>query len=166
MRIGVYPGTFDPITNGHLDIIRRAAKLFDKIIVVVPNNVNKNTLFTVAERMELIMESVQDISNIEVDKTSLLTVDYAKKMNATAIIRGLRMVSDFEYELQIAQTNSKFSGGKLDTIFLTTSLEYAYLSSSTVKEIASFGGDISQTVPDFVAKKVYEKFGITERLEG
>lgn len=104
--------------------------------------------------------------NVKVDSFSGLLIDYANQNDIHVSVRGLRAVTDFEYELQIAQTNSKFSGGNLDTIFLTTSLEYAYLSSSTVKEIASFGGDISQTVPDFVAKKVYEKFGITERLEG
>ena len=157
MRIGVYPGTFDPITNGHLDIIRRAAKLFDKIIVVVPNNVNKNTLFTVAERMELIMESVQDISNIEVDKTSLLTVDYAKKMNATAIIRGLRMVSDFEYELQMAAINKSLDKN-VETIFIMSSHEYSFLSSSSVKELVGFNGNISEFVPECVKKALYKKY--------
>ena len=157
MRIGVYPGTFDPITNGHLDIIKRAAKLFDKVIVVVPINMNKKTMFSVEERMELIKESVQDIPNIEVDKTSLLTVDYAKKVNATAIIRGLRMVSDFEYELQMAAINKSLDKN-VETIFIMSSHEYSFLSSSSVKELVGFNGNISEFVPEVVKKALYKKY--------
>ncbi|MBQ2892293.1 MAG: pantetheine-phosphate adenylyltransferase [Bacilli bacterium] len=157
MRIGVYPGTFDPITNGHLDIIKRAAKLFDKVIVVVPINMNKKTMFSVEERMELIKESVQDIPNIEVDKTSLLTVDYAKKVNATAIIRGLRMVSDFEYELQMAAINKSLDKN-VETIFIMSSHEYSFLSSSSVKELVGFNGNISEFVPEVVKEALYKKY--------
>ena len=162
----VYPGSFDPMTLGHLDIIERAAAIFDELTVSVLNNKAKTALFSVEERVKILQEATKHLPNVKVDSFSGLLVDYAKQKDTHVSVRGLRAVTDFEYELQIAQTNSKFSGGNLDTIFLTTSLEYAYLSSSTVKEIASFGGDISETVPDFVAKKVYEKFGITERLEG
>ena len=157
MRIGVYPGTFDPITNGHLDIIKRAAKLFDKVIVVVPINMNKKTMFSVEERMELIKQSVQDIPNIEVDKTSLLTVDYAKKVNATAIIRGLRMVSDFEYELQMAAINKSLDKN-VETIFIMSSHEYSFLSSSSVKELVGFNGNISEFVPEVVKEALYKKY--------
>lgn len=162
----VYPGSFDPMTLGHLDIIERAAAIFDELTVSVLNNKAKTALFSVEERVNILQEATKHLPNVKVDSFSGLLIDYANQNDIHVSVRGLRAVTDFEYELQIAQTNSKFSGGNLDTIFLTTSLEYAYLSSSTVKEIASFGGDISQTVPDFVAKKVYEKFGITERLEG
>ena len=148
-RIGVYPGTFDPITNGHLDIIRRAAKLFDKLYVVIPVNPNKKTLFTIEERMALIRESTSDLDNIFVDSTSKLTVDYAKEVGASTIIRGLRMVSDFEYELQLAAVN-KTLNQDIDTIFIMASHEYSFLSSSGVKELASFGGDFSPFVPECV----------------
>lgn len=131
----------------------------------VLNNKAKTALFSVEERVKLLKEATKHLPNVKVDCFSGLLIDYAKHNDIHVSVRGLRAVTDFEYELQIAQTNSKFSGGELDTIFLTTSLEYAYLSSSTVKEIASFGGDITETVPEFVAQKVYEKFGITERLE-
>lgn len=161
----VYPGSFDPVTYGHLDIIERAAAIFDELTVSVLNNKAKTALFSVEERVKILKEATKHLPNVKVDSFSGLLVDYAKQNDIHVSVRGLRAVTDFEYELQIAQTNSKFSGGELDTIFLTTSLEFAYLSSSTVKEIASFGGDISETVPDFVAKKVYEKFGISERLD-
>ena len=165
MKIAIYPGSFDPVTNGHIDIIERAAKISDKLVVAVLMNSSKSPLFSVEERVKLLEEATRHLPNVKVDSFSGLLIDYAKQNDIHVSVRGLRAVTDFEYELQIAQTNSKFSGGKLDTIFLTTSLEYAYLSSSTVKEIASFGGDITETVPEFVAEKVYEKFGITERLE-
>ena len=161
----VYPGSFDPVTYGHLDIIERAAAIFDELTVSVLNNKAKTALFSVEERVNLLKEATKHLPNVKVDCFSGLLIDYAKQNDIHVSVRGLRAVTDFEYELQIAQTNSKFSGGELDTIFLTTSLEFAYLSSSTVKEIASFGGDITETVPEFVAQKVYEKFGITERVE-
>lgn len=160
MKRAVYPGSFDPVTYGHLDIIRRAADVFDVLIVSVLNNKGKTPLFSVEERVKMLKEATKDIPNVEVDSFSGLLIDYAKEKNLHVIVRGLRAITDFEYELQIAQTNRKFSNENVDTMFLTTSLEYAYLSSSSVKEIASFGGDISPCVPDFVADRIYEKFNI------
>lgn len=160
MKRAVYPGSFDPVTYGHLDIIRRAAEIFDVLIVSVLNNQNKIPLFSVEERVNILKEATRDIPNVEVDSFSGLLINYAAEKNLHIAVRGLRAITDFEYELQIAQTNRKLSNGNLDTMFLTTSLEYAYLSSSSVKEIASFGGDISQCVPDFVANMIYEKYHI------
>lgn len=160
MSKAIYPGSFDPMTCGHLDVIRRSASIFDELTVSVLNNVNKSALFSVEERVNILKEATKDLPNVKVESFSGLLIDYAKSKDIYVVIRGLRAITDFEYELQIAQTNRKLSGDKLDTMFLTTSLEYAYLSSSTVKEIASFGGDISECVPEFVAKLVYEKYGI------
>ena len=160
MKRAVYPGSFDPVTYGHLDIIRRASEIFDVLVVSVLNNKGKTPLFSVEERVKILEEATKDIPNVQVDSFSGLLVDYAAANDIHVSVRGLRAITDFEYELQIAQTNAKLSGGKLDSVFLTTNLEYAYVSSSTVKEIASFGGDISQCVPDFVAKKVYDKYNI------
>lgn len=160
MKRAVYPGSFDPVTYGHLDIIKRAAEIFDVLVVSVLNNKGKTPLFSVEERVKILKEATKDIPNVQVESFSGLLVDYAAANDIHVSVRGLRAITDFEYELQIAQTNAKLSGGKLDSVFLTTSLEYAYVSSSTVKEIASFGGDISQCVPDFVAEKVYEKYNI------
>ncbi len=162
MRRAVYPGSFDPVTYGHLDVIRRAAEIFDVLIVSVLNNQVKTPLFSVEERVKILKEATKDMPNVEVDSFSGLLINYAADHNLHVAVRGLRAITDFEYELQIAQTNRKLSRGKLDTMFLTTSLEYAYLSSSSVKEIASFGGDISQCVPDFVAKLIYEKYHIRQ----
>ncbi len=159
MKVAIYPGSFDPVTYGHLDIIRRASEIFDELIVSVLNNKAKTPLFSAQERVKMLEEITKDMPNVTVDSFSGLLIDYAKEKNVHVAIRGLRAITDFEYELQIAQTNRKFSGGELDTVFLTTSLEYAYLSSSTVKEIASFNGDISQCVPPFVGKLIYEKYG-------
>lgn len=159
MKAAIYPGSFDPVTYGHLDVIRRAAKIFDKLTVSVLNNKLKTPLFSVEERVKILQEAVKDIPNVEVESFSGLLVDYAKSRDIHVVIRGLRAITDFEYELQNAQTNAKLSNGALDTIFLTTSLEYAYLSSSSVKEIASFHGDISMCVPEFVAQRVYQKYG-------
>lgn len=147
------------MTYGHLDIIRRAAQTFDELTVSVLNNKVKTPLFSVEERVKILQEAVKDIPNVEVESFSGLLVDYAKSRDIHVVIRGLRAITDFEYELQNAQTNAKLSNGALDTIFLTTSLEYAYLSSSSVKEIASFHGDISMCVPEFVAQRVYQKYG-------
>lgn len=158
MKRAVYPGSFDPLTLGHLDIIKRASEMFDELIVSVLNNKGKTPLFSVEERVNILKEATKDMPNVKVDSFSGLLINYAAENDIHIAVRGLRAITDFEYELQIAQTNSKLSNGKLDTIFLTTSLEYAYLSSSGVKEIASFGGDISQCVPDFVADKIYEKY--------
>ena len=162
MKRAVYPGSFDPVTYGHLDIIRRAADIFDVLIVSVLNNKAKTPLFSVEERVKILEEATKDLPNVQIDSFSGLTIDYAREKDLHVAVRGLRAITDFEYELQIAQTNRKFSNEELDTIFLTTSLEYAYLSSSTVKEIASFGGDISQCVPDFVADLIYKKYGIVK----
>lgn len=159
MKAAIYPGSFDPVTYGHLDIIRRASEIFDELTVSVLNNQTKTPLFSVEERVRMLKEATSDLPNVAVDSFSGLLIDYAERENIHVAIRGLRAITDFEYELQIAQTNRKFSAGKLDTVFLTTSLEYAYLSSSTVKEIASFNGDISECVPDFVARMIYEKYG-------
>lgn len=158
MKSAVYPGSFDPMTLGHLDVIRRASKMFDHLTVSVLDNKSKNALFTVEERVNILKEATKDLTNVSVDSFNGLLIDYAKQNNIHVSVRGLRAITDFEYELQIAQTNRKLSNGDLDTIFLTTSLEYAYLSSSGVKEIASFNGDISECVPDFVAKLVYDKY--------
>ncbi|MCM1183798.1 MAG: pantetheine-phosphate adenylyltransferase [Roseburia sp.] len=158
MNNAVYPGSFDPMTLGHLDVIRRAAQMFDHLTVSVLDNKAKNALFSVEERVNILKEATRDLANVTVDSFNGLLIDYTNRKNIHISVRGLRAITDFEYELQIAQTNRKLSKGKLDTVFLTTSLEYAYLSSSSVKEIAAFQGDISQCVPDFVAELVYEKF--------
>ena len=159
MKAAIYPGSFDPVTFGHLDVIRRAASIFDELTVSVLNNTQKTPLFSVEERVKILEEATKELPNVKVDSFSGLLINYAREKDVHIAIRGLRAITDFEYELQIAQTNRKLSNGDLDTIFLTTSLEYAYLSSSSVKEIAEFHGDISQCVPDFVAKLVYEKYG-------
>ena len=158
VRAAIYPGSFDPVTFGHLDVIKRAAEIFDELTVSVLNNKVKTPLFSVEERVKMLEEATRDLPNVTIDSFSGLLIDYAARKDIHVAIRGLRAITDFEYELQIAQTNRKFSNGKLDTVFLTTSLEYAYLSSSTVKEIASFNGDISECVPDFVGRMLYEKY--------
>ena len=161
MKAAIYPGSFDPVTYGHLDVIRRAADIFDELTISVLNNVKKTPLFSVEERVKILKEATKDLKNVTVESFSGLLVDYAKEKNIHVVVRGLRAITDFEYELQNAQTNRLLSGEKLDTMFLTTSLEYAYLSSTTVKEIASFGGDISACVPEFVTDLIYKKYGVT-----
>ncbi len=158
MKRAVYPGSFDPMTLGHLDVIKRASKMFDELIVSVLNNKEKSPLFSVEERVNIIREATKDLPNVQVDSFSGLLINYATSKDIHVAVRGLRAVTDFEYELQLAQTNRQLSNESLDTVFLTTSLEYAYLSSSVVKEIAYFGGDVRPCVPDFVADLVYEKF--------
>jgi len=158
MKIAVYPGSFDPITYGHLDIIKRAASMFDTVIVAVMCNSAKTPLFTLDERVKMIKESVNDIDNVVVESFSGLLIDYCKKENIHIVIRGLRAITDFEYELQIAQTNKELSHNEVDTVFLTTNIKYSYLSSSVVKEVASYNGDISPCVSDFVAKALHKKF--------
>ncbi|MCR5594960.1 MAG: pantetheine-phosphate adenylyltransferase [Lachnospiraceae bacterium] len=160
MKAAIYPGSFDPVTFGHLDIIHRAADIFDELYVSVLNNSSKTSLFSIDERVNMLKEVTADLPNVHIETFSGLTLQYALDKDVHVLIRGLRAVTDFEYELQIAQTNRKFSDDKVDTMFLTTSLEYAYLSSSIVKEIASYGGDISMSVPQAVADRVYEKYGI------
>ncbi|MBR1931726.1 MAG: pantetheine-phosphate adenylyltransferase [Lachnospiraceae bacterium] len=158
MKKAVYPGSFDPVTFGHLDIIKRASEMFDELIVSVLNNKAKTPLFSVEERVKILKEATKDLPNVKVDSFSGLLINYAAEHDLHIAVRGLRAITDFEYELQIAQTNKKLSHEELDTIFLTTSLEYSYLSSSSVKEIACFGGDISQCVPEFVEKLIHEKY--------
>lgn len=159
MKRAIYTGSFDPVTYGHLDVIGRSSRMVDELIVAVLKNSAKTPLFSVEERVKILQEAVRDIPNVKVESFSGLLVDYARSRDIHVVIRGLRAITDFEYELQNAQTNAKLSNGELDTVFLTTSLEYAYLSSSSVKEIASFNGDISMCVPDFVAELVYQKYG-------
>ena len=160
MKRAIYPGSFDPITYGHIDIIERAAYIFDELIVGVLNNKSKTTpLFSVDERVNILNEVLGSLDNVKVLSYEGLLVDFAMENKANVIVRGLRAVTDFEYELQLAQTNNVLNAG-VDTVFLTTSLEYAYLSSSTVREVASYGGDISKFVPPFVEKLTYEKYGI------
>ncbi|MCH5269910.1 MAG: pantetheine-phosphate adenylyltransferase [Lachnospiraceae bacterium] len=160
MKRAIYPGSFDPVTFGHLDIIKRAASVFDELIVSILNNKEKKPLFSWEERVKILEKATEDLPNVKVDSFSGLLIDYAKEKDIHVAIRGLRAITDFEYELQIAQTNRILSKENLDTMFFTTNLEYSYLSSSSVKEIASFGGDISMCVPDFVADMVYDKYGI------
>ncbi len=155
MKIGIYPGSFDPVTLGHLDIISRAVKVFDHLIVAVMVNPQKHCSFTAEERITLIREAVQD-DNIEVVAFDGLLADYAKMRQATAIVKGLRALSDFEYEFQMALTNKKLNP-MLDTLFLATSAEYMFLSSSMVKQVASFGGDISAFVPPSILQEIQER---------
>ena len=157
MKTAIYPGSFDPVTLGHIDVIKRASKLFDHLIIGVLNNRAKTPLFSVEERVKMLEEVTKDIQNVEVKSFAGLTVDFAKECNANAVVRGLRAITDFEYELQMAQTNRVLEP-EVDTTFLITSLEYAYLSSTVVKEVAAFGGDIHKFVPDFVEKEIRAKY--------
>ena len=156
MLRAIYPGSFDPVTNGHLDIIKRAARISDELIIGVLQNKAKTPLFSVEERVIMLGEVTKNLDNVKIVPFEGLLVDFAKQMNAQVIVRGLRAITDFEYELQMSQTNRKLNSD-VETIFLTTSLDYSYLSSTTVKEVASFDGDISQFVPEFVANKITEK---------
>ncbi len=160
MKIGIYPGSFDPITLGHLDIIVRASGLVDKLIIGVLRNNAKRPLFTAEERVEFIERVIREhtnLSSVQVEAFDGLLIDFAAQKNASIIVRGLRAITDFEYELQIAQTNHKLNA-KIDTVFFTTSVEYSYLSSSVVKEIAGFDGDIKQFVPGCIVQSVYDKY--------
>ena len=152
----IYTGSFDPVTYGHLDVIKRASKIVDELIVGVLNNKSKTPLFSVENRVKMLNDAVSDLPNVKVMSFEGLLVDFAKKVDAQLIVRGLRAVTDFEYELQMSQTNSVLNN-EVDTIFFTTSLEYAYLSSSTVKEAAYFGADISKFVPPNVVIEVKNK---------
>ncbi len=157
MRIAIYPGSFDPVTYGHIDVIERSSKMVDKLVVAVLNNSSKNSLFSVDERVNMLREVTKHLPNVEIRHFGGLTIDFARECNAAIIVRGLRAITDFEYELQMAQTN-RIMAPDIDTIFLTTDLRYAYLSSSTVKEVAMFGGDISEFVAPLVVEKVKDKF--------
>lgn len=159
----IYPGSFDPVTFGHLDLIERSSKIVDELIVGVLNNKAKTPLFSVEERVKILQEATKQYNNVKILPFEGLLVEFATQVDANMIIRGLRAVTDFEYELQMAQTNRKLNK-RVETVFLSTSLEYAYLSSSTVKEIASFGGDITQFVPEFVVEKVTEKIKEKRRV--
>lgn len=157
MKRAIYPGSFDPVTFGHIDMIERSARMVDELVVAVLNNSAKNPLFSVEERVSMLEGITSHIPNVKIQFFDGLLIDYAKEIEATIIIRGLRAVTDFEYELQIAQTN-RIVNSEIDTIFLTTSLEYAYLSSTIVKEVASYGGDISHFVPKQLIPQIYEKY--------
>lgn len=159
MKRAIYPGSFDPVTNGHVDIILRSSKIVDKLIVGVLNNSAKKSLFSVEERVSMLKELTKDLPNIEVTSFDGLLVDYMREIDASIIVRGLRAVTDFEYELQIAQTNH-IENTDIETIFLTTNLQYSYLSSTIVKEFASYGGDISKFVPEQFVDRIYEKYNI------
>jgi pantetheine-phosphate adenylyltransferase len=153
MRTGIYPGSFDPVTNGHTDIIERASKLFDRLVIGVLNNNSKTPLFTADERVTMLREVVGGIPNVEIVSFYGLLIDFCRQQHGQAIVRGLRAVTDFEYELQLSQTN-RVIAPDVDTIFLTTNLKYSYLSSSIVKEIALYEGDISAFVNPIVAEKM------------
>ncbi|MCM3887230.1 pantetheine-phosphate adenylyltransferase [Frankia sp. R82] len=159
MRRAVCPGSFDPITNGHLDIVVRASRLFDEVVVAVLINKNKATLFTVEERMDLIREALSEHpsapNNVTVDTAHGLVVDFCRSRGIQSIVKGLRAVSDFDYELQMAQMNNSLAG--VETLFMSTNPQYAFLSSSLVKEVARYGGDVSGLVPDVVLKQLRDR---------
>ena len=156
MVTAVYPGSFDPATYGHLDVIRRASVSFDRVVVGVLQNSAKSPLFSVEERVKMLKEVTKDLDNIRIVPFDGLLVEFASRMNAGLVIRGLRAITDFEYELQMSQTNQKLDPN-IETMFLTTSIEYSYLSSTTVREIAAFGGDLTQFVPEAVALELEKK---------
>ena len=158
MKSAVYPGSFDPVTNGHLDIIQRAANVVDELVIAVLVNSDKKPLFTMEERMDMIREATKEIPNISVKSFTGLTVDFARENGAKVMVRGLRAVTDFESEMQIAQTNHSIEPG-IETIFFTTSLEYSFLSSTIVKEIAHYGSNVSKLVPPVVEAAFHRKFG-------
>jgi pantetheine-phosphate adenylyltransferase len=151
------PGTFDPVTNGHLDIIERAGERFDDVVVAVLENPAKQPLFTVEERVSMLKEATADLANVEIDPFTGLLVDYARRRNSSVIVKGLRAVSDFEYEIQMAQMNRSLSG--VETFFVPTAPNWSFLSSSLVKEVARYGGDVSGLVPPVVAERLAERLG-------
>jgi pantetheine-phosphate adenylyltransferase len=157
MKIAVYPGSFDPITNGHLDVLKRALKIFDKVFIAVGENPRKKTLFTVKERVDMLKAATKGMKNVQVEHFNGLLLKYAKKKSASAVVRGLRAVSDFENELQLALMNRKINPG-IETIFIMTRGMYCYLSASIVKEAASMGGSLRGMVPPIVGKKLRQKY--------
>jgi pantetheine-phosphate adenylyltransferase len=157
-KIAIYPGTFDPITNGHLSILTRALKIFDKLIIALLNNPQKIPLFTMDERIQMIKEVLKDQLNVEIDSYNGLLVDYVVRKRSNVIIRGLRAMSDFEYEFQMALMNRKLNR-EVQSVFLMTDYKWFYTSSTIIKEAASLGGDVSGLVPPIVCKKLKEKFG-------
>jgi pantetheine-phosphate adenylyltransferase len=163
MKRGIYPGTFDPITNGHLDLVQRGLRIFEEIIIAVAPSPKKQPLFTLEERLELIKEAVKDYENVRVEAFNGLLVDYVKARRGVAIIRGLRAVSDFEYELQIALMNRRLDM-EIETVFMMPSEEYSFLTSTIVKEVASFGGSVRGLVPGAVEKTLIDKFRIIEDI--
>ena len=164
MRTAIYPGSFDPVTYGHIDIIKRSAKMVDKLIIGVLSNSSKTPLFSVEERVNMLKEVTKDIPNVEVTSFAGLLIDFADACNAKIIVRGLRAVTDFEYELAMSQTN-RVAAPDIDTIFLNTSLKYAYLSSSIVKEMAMYGGDISKFVPESIIDIVRERYSSSYNIK-
>lgn len=163
MLRAVYPGSFDPVTFGHLDVIARSAKMVDELIVGVLKNNSKSPLFSIEERVKILEKTVENIPNVRIVPFEGLLVEFVRQMEAKLVIRGLRAITDFEYELQMAQTNHKLEP-EMETVFLTTSLEYSYLSSTTVKEVAAFGGDISQFVPEIVIEQIQQKMEERRRV--
>jgi pantetheine-phosphate adenylyltransferase len=159
MRNAVYPGSFDPLTNGHLDIIRRATRLFDRVLVAVLENEGKSPLFSVGERMELIAECTRDIPGVEVHSFSGLLVDFMQRINANVVVRGIRAVSDYEYELQMALMNRDLNPG-VETIFMLPAVEYTYVSSRLVKEVFRLGGDVARLVPPQVLESLKARLGV------
>ncbi len=161
MKKGIYPGSFDPVTLGHLDIIMRASKLADELIVGVLVNKSKQSLFTLDERVELLKRVTKEMPNVTIKSFDGLLVDFAEEEKADFIVRGLRAVTDFEYEIQLAHTNHRMRP-EVDTVFLTTTLQYSFVSSSLVREIASYGGDISAFVPECIEEDIYKKYGFNK----
>jgi len=159
MKIGIYPGTFDPITHGHSDIITRSLRVFDKVVIAVAPNPSKHPLFNLAERLDMVKLVMKDLGQVEVTAFDGLLVDYVERSGAHAIIRGLRAISDFEHEFQMALINRKLAK-KVETVFLMPSARYTFLSSTMIKDIARFGGDISKFVPKMVERKLKEKFEV------
>ncbi|MCS6860489.1 MAG: pantetheine-phosphate adenylyltransferase [Abditibacteriales bacterium] len=164
-KTAVYPGSFDPITNGHVDIIERAAQVFDKVVVAVAHNPEKRALFSVEERVAMIVEACRHLPNVSVAQFDGLTADFVRQQEATVLVRGLRAISDFEFELQMALMNKKLNPD-LETMFMMTSAEWLFLSSSVVREIARFGGCVEGMVPPHVVGKLREKFALAKEAEG